>query len=289
MEQMDPIMYSMLSIKIIPAVLIFIASSALAGRVILFYLKRGTLYFTSEFSIRVRRHLRGEYSESYRKGMFDTVRFLSDKTIYDIFELRRLNHRRRFDNIKSRLDSLFFIDHGAAVFFDDLTDQVSYIGGQDKVDWERFVRFILVTNPVFNHLFGIISIELVEKFYKLLPFIVSSLGLFGTVYAYGEVSIHESFSYLFWGIGIGITIAFSNAVFHTHRYDKIVVRSLSWSMFLLWSNRVEVSMNYSQSVDEQEDESAHLFGSQVDLAMATEETFKLLNSDELPPDIPEAA
>ena len=108
--------------------IIFILSSALIGKLVLFYLKRGTLYFTKEFSVRVRRHLRGEYSESFRKGFYDTVLFLTNKTQYDIFELRKLNQRRKFDSTKTALDSLFMIDEGSLAFFDDLADQVSYVG-----------------------------------------------------------------------------------------------------------------------------------------------------------------
>ena len=135
------------------AMFVFTLAGAFLGRLILFYLKRGTLYMATEFSVRVRRHLRGEYPESFHKGIFDVVRFLTNKTQYDIFELRRLNHRRRFDLIKSKLDALFYIDEGAEVFFEDLADQVSYVGGNEHMNWQQFFDYVFSKNPIFNHLF----------------------------------------------------------------------------------------------------------------------------------------
>jgi hypothetical protein len=265
------------------AFFVFTMVGALFGRLILFYLKRGTLYMATEFSIRVRRHLRGEYPESVHKRIFDVVRFLTNKTQYDIFELRRINHRRRFDVIKSKLDALFLIDEGAEIFFEDLADQVSYVDQKRDIDWQQFFNYVLSKNPIFNHLFGLFSIDLVQKFYRLLPVFMIMGGI-----CWAFIAPHWQ-NIIFASVltsGLLVTI---NLFLDTTRYDSIIAKTFAWSMFLLWSSRSADSFVLDRSNSERQDsyEESELLDSDLQISQAMEETFSLIAQDDDIPELPE--
>ncbi len=271
------------SVEIIPAVMVFIVSSAVIGKLILFYLKRGTLYFTSEFGVRVKRYLRGEYQEVVDKKFADVVRYLVNKTYYDIYELRRQNQRRRFDTTKVFLDSLFLLDDGAQTFFDDIADQASYIGDSEQVDWNKFIGYVFARNPVFNHMFGIIPIRLVNAIYRLLPWALLSLGGIGAIYSWGG----EWSSFLVWGISSAAVVTFFNLVFSLEYYEQIARGTIGWNMFLLWSRRKE--RQTATGVDEERLEDSFDLIAGHEFAKATAETFALVENDSLPelPELPE--
>ena len=87
-----------------------------------------------------------------------------------------------------------------------------------------------------------------------------------------------------------------NILFDTSRYDDIILKTFSWSMFLVWSNRtgtkVQLVDNSDENILNEESDTANVIKgifSDQEFTLATEETFNLLVEDDDIPDIPNAA
>ena len=87
---------------------------------------------------------------------------------------------------------------------------------------------------------------------------------------------------LFAGGSVGI-----NLFLDTERYDSIISKTFTWSMFLLWSSRNENITSNHTDAEINVAESSELLESDFQICQAMEETFSLIAADDDIPELPE--
>lgn len=159
------------------------------GAWVLGILMRWLIYFTvrceyrfiTEFEKRVYKHLTHENLDEARQPFHVLAELLLQRTYYEHFELKRKYMRRRFDYISSFTDRIFLIQEGATRLVRDILKQTQYLKhGLSRPKFQAITQFVVTSNPIFNKIWGVLPIGMVNDVLHILPGLFVIGGIFGT-------------------------------------------------------------------------------------------------------------
>jgi len=153
---------------------------AVITRLLIHTIVRRQKQFVDEFSKRVYHDV---WHNPESKGSFYNVvkQFLA-KTYFECFELRAKYKRRNQDHVMTIGDRAFLIQDGVILFIDDFLKHVRYLR-KDSVqlpDFHEISNNVFSSNPVFNRVLGIASINRTNQLLNTLPGLFIVAGIFGT-------------------------------------------------------------------------------------------------------------
>lgn len=152
-----------------------------AFRILVYYTVRRELYYVREFSKRVKEYYSGQFNTKKHHSFFGVTKTLMHQAFHDVFEMRRRFMRRKPDHIMSIGDRLFLVEDGVKRLVKDTLNQIKYLNKETRdprlIDVSKAVFDV---NPVFNKIFGIIPLALVNEFLNILPGLFIIGGIFGT-------------------------------------------------------------------------------------------------------------
>ncbi len=160
--------------------MIFICFIAVVCRLLVYYTIKSEMRFTNAFDIRLHRYIDGEYEEAAGLPFLKVMPFLLKKTMYEIYEMRAKRGRRKMDKTHSLVDRIFMIEIGARRLSEDTQLQVKYFNRDRQNDFETAFNYVFSSNPIFNRLFGLVPINLVDGFLSILPGLFIIGGILGT-------------------------------------------------------------------------------------------------------------
>ena len=136
--------------------------------------------FVKEFCKRVHHDI---LTHPDSKGSFYNMvkRFLA-KTYFESFELRAKYKRRNEDHLMTIGDRVFMIQDGIIRLIDDFLKHVKYLrkNSGHQPDFSELTSNTFASNPVFNRIFGLMSIGRTNDILNILPGIFIVAGIFGT-------------------------------------------------------------------------------------------------------------
>ena len=136
--------------------------------------------FVKEFCKRVHHDI---LTHPDSKGSFYNMvkRFLA-RTYFESFELRAKYKRRNEDHLMTIGDRVFMIQDGIIRLIDDFLKHVKYLrkNSGHQPDFSELTSNTFASNPVFNRIFGLMSIGRTNDILNILPGIFIVAGIFGT-------------------------------------------------------------------------------------------------------------
>ena len=136
--------------------------------------------FVKEFCKRVHHDI---LTNPKSKGSFYNMvkRFLA-RTYFESFELRAKYKRRNEDHLMTIGDRVFLIQDGIIRLIDDFLKHVKYLhkNSREQPNFSEITSNAFSSNPVFNKVFGIMSMSRTNEILNILPGIFIVAGIFGT-------------------------------------------------------------------------------------------------------------
>jgi len=150
-------------------------------RALIFLVVRSELNFAVEFEKRVHKYLT-QLNRSQRFGSFYmALTHLLNQTYHETFELKSRYKRRNLDHVTTVTDRVFLIQEGTSRLMTDFLKQARYF--RKDAASPKFVdvsKAVFQANPVFNRLFGLLPMGLINDLINLLPGLFIIGGIFGT-------------------------------------------------------------------------------------------------------------
>ena len=153
---------------------------AVLARLLISLIVRRQKRFVEEFCKRVYHDI--WHSPDTNGSFYDMVKRFLARTYFESFELRAKYKRRNKDHIMTIGDRAFLIQDGIILLIDDFLKHVRYLR-KDSVQLPNFQEIsnnVFSSNPVFNRVFGLISISRTNEILNILPGIFIVAGIFGT-------------------------------------------------------------------------------------------------------------
>ena len=290
--------------------MVFFMLTALVGHLFIYYVYRAQKFFLEAFNKRVIRHLNGEYENTMNKNVSEVIGSIINKCHYDVYHLRRKYQRRRFDTIKTFLDSLFMIDVAAEILVHDCKEQISYLSNNGPGSWKDLISYLFNRNPVYNKFIGVFSFSFMNKFFEFYPALFLISGFIGGMWEYHLNGVQSDMMlYPLTGSLFFIVMNIVNIVFNSIQNRDSFFIELGWNFELLWINRVDdeiINLELQKMSPKSVEKSGHSFQkesineeSAIDiifqrnnnlLAAAMEETFSNntveVTTESFPPPLP---
>lgn len=249
-----------ITLSILIPLMIMIFCMGLLTKFVIYYMYKGRQIFIKEFEKRIQRHLKGEYEDTIGLNFSDLTNTLGTKTYYEFYMLRIKNKRRRFDRFRSLSDQLFMIEEGAQKLLDELKQQVIRCNGQQDPGLKSVVHYVMMSNPVFNYVFGIFNSNSGNHLLSILPGLFIITGIFGTFLGITAslpelltlnpaqsgatnqtlmtfiTKISYSINSSLVGIGLSIAMSVANALFSVKEMNRYSYEILVHGLEFLWTN-----------------------------------------------------
>jgi hypothetical protein len=157
----------------------FILSVSL--RLLIYYTVNRELWFAKAFQKRTYDYLLNKAKIKKYSSFYVTIKFLLEKTYYELFIMRALLKRRNPDIIMDKADRVFLVQQGCAQIVKDTLKHVQFF----RYDMHRphthdITVQIFEKNPQFNNVFGYLPIGTFNQVINLMPGIFIVGGIFGT-------------------------------------------------------------------------------------------------------------
>ena len=164
---------------LMPILLAAFALAVLARLLITIIVKRQK-HFVDEFCKRVHSDL---WNNPGQHGSFyDSAKRFLARTYFENFELRAKYKRRNEDHVMTIGDRAFLIQDGIIIFIDDFLRHIRYLKKDDShnPNFHSISNNVFSSNPVFNKIFGVMSLSRTNEILNILPGIFIVAGIFGT-------------------------------------------------------------------------------------------------------------
>jgi hypothetical protein len=153
---------------------------AVFARLLISIIVRRQRRFVEEFCKRVYHDI---WNNPGSKGSFyDMVKRFLARTYFESFELRAKYKRRNKDHVMTIGDRVFLIQDGIILLIDDFLKHARYLR-KNEVQLPNFQEIsnnVFSSNPVFNRIFGLVSMSRTNEILNILPGIFIVAGIFGT-------------------------------------------------------------------------------------------------------------
>lgn len=169
----DNLMFAMMTIFVIGMVF----------KILVFFLLRRELFFSTSFETRTLRYISGKYSDVKPFSKFhDLVEYLLRRTYQESYLIRKKqNRKRKEDSRVALLNKVFLVEEGVKMIVQDTLRQTRY-HDNDKAspDFGSIAKFVFRSNPYFTKLWGFIPLGMVNNLFSILPSLFIIGGIFGT-------------------------------------------------------------------------------------------------------------
>ncbi|MAX66758.1 MAG: hypothetical protein QF441_10645 [Bacteriovoracaceae bacterium] len=249
-----------LAVHLLP-VMLFTFSIATILRLLVHYTVTRELWFAKEFYKRAHDLLEGKSSSQKNDSFYVAMKYILEKTYYELFVVRAYMKRRNPDYVMDFTDRVFLIQDGCARLVKESLRQVKHL----RYNKER-PRFIELTKNVFDNnicfkkIMGIIPVQATHDVLNVLPGIFIIGGIFGTflgiMAALPELgnmrledvegakvimdnflkSIAFAMSTSIIGIIVSVCMTFLNTLFDPEKVFMKTVNKFENSMELLWDS-----------------------------------------------------
>lgn len=151
-------------------------------RTIIYYTVRREWFFVKEFTKRVREYYSDRFNKERSTSFYIVASNVMRQAFHDVFEKRRIYMRRKPDHIMSMSDRVFLVEDGVSRLVKDTLSQIKYCKRESHTTSMMLEtsKAVFENNPVFNRVFGIIPLNLVNEFLNILPGLFIIGGIFGT-------------------------------------------------------------------------------------------------------------
>jgi len=151
-------------------------------KLLMYFLVKCEFNLSSAIETRTHRYLNKKYTDvKSDKGFHGVVEAILKKT-YDELYLRRrkMFRKRRGDPQVAVLYKMFLVEDGARSLIDDTLKQTQYHDKDNEPNVKNIAKYVFMSNPYFNKLWGVIPIGLTNSVLSILPSIFIIGGILGT-------------------------------------------------------------------------------------------------------------
>lgn len=161
-------------------ILVFFVGAVL--KLLMYYLIRCELNLSSAIETRTHRYLKSKEEGIEGPATFPgVVEAILRKTYEELYlKRRKMFRKRKGDPQVAVLYKMFLVEDGARSLIDDTLKQTRYHHADNEPDFKSISKYVFMSNPYFNKLFGIIPIGIMNSVLSILPSLFIIGGILGT-------------------------------------------------------------------------------------------------------------
>ena len=169
-----------LAVFLLPAML-FAFMVGVGLRVLVYFTVSRELWFAKEFYKRAHDYLDSKGGGEKDLSFYVSMKFILEKTYYELFVVRAYLKRRKPDAVMAFSDRVFLIQEGCARLVKESLRQIRYL--RYNVERPRFIELtknVFDNNPCFKNVVGVLPVQSLHDVLNILPGIFIVGGIFGT-------------------------------------------------------------------------------------------------------------
>lgn len=150
-------------------------------RILVWHTVRREEWFAKEFEKRVTHYMESKERRANHGSFFIVLKYLLEKTYYELFKVREIMKRRNPDFVMDRSDRFFLIQPGCARLVKDVLRHVKFLKYTSyRPKLHEITKVTFQNNPCFNRALGFFPVGLFNDILNILPGIFIIGGIFGT-------------------------------------------------------------------------------------------------------------
>ncbi len=151
-------------------------------KLLMYFLVKCEFNFSSAIETRTHRFLNSKYKDvKCENGFHGVVEAILKKTYEELYLRRKkMFRKRKTDPQVAVLYKMFLVEDGARTLIDDTLKQTQYHAKNNEPNCKNIAKYVFMSNPYFNKLWGVIPIGLTNNVLSILPSIFIIGGILGT-------------------------------------------------------------------------------------------------------------
>ncbi len=151
-------------------------------KMLMYYLIRCEFNLSSAIETRTHRYLKSNSGGKEESVTFPgVVESILRRTYEELYlKRKRMFRKRKGDPQVAVLHKIFLVEDGARSLIADTLNQTRYHHEDNKPDFKSISRYVFMSNPYFNKLWGVIPIGMMNSVLSILPSLFIIGGILGT-------------------------------------------------------------------------------------------------------------
>ncbi len=151
-------------------------------KLLMYFLVKCEFNLSAAIETRTHRLLNSKYEDLKKeKGFHGVVEVILKKTYEELYlKRRKMFRKRKGDPQVAVLYKMFLVEDGAKSLIDDTLKQTQYHDKDNEPNFENISKYVFMSNPYFNKLWGVIPIGVMNSVLAVLPSLFIIGGILGT-------------------------------------------------------------------------------------------------------------